>query len=305
MSRFLTILTVAVFVLLTAAGCDDSIPVGSNQSSVTKNRPDDPGTDQPPQPDRWTIQLSDGSVEISRCSYDYAAHVMTARIDHSYTGVSLNDLSLRIQNLTESQSGPTAALALISTSGGLLFEIEYALSQTDSTWCRVTERTQEDILAMTRRVPGDSIVEDYSLNGLTRTYVYSSSVIEYLEGGNIGVSLDDATLNYIDSVQTDFGQFIQGATTLADNPAGKLLVEIVSSPGFQTWLRSSCRFTFGDDELSKSLITRTDICTIAAICARFKCLLGGWANPLCHACVGVGAACLIASAVEMVIGWFD
>ena len=34
-------------------------------------------------------------------------------------------------------------------------------------------------------------------------------------------------------------------------------------------------------------------------CAKFKCMLGGWANPVCHACVGTGIVCLVAAIVHL------
>ena len=42
--------------------------------------------------------------------------------------------------------------------------------------------------------------------------------------------------------------------------------------------------------------------SVAGACARFKCMAGGWGNPLCHVCVGTTAVCAIIALVDLLGG---
>ena len=75
--------------------------------------------------------------------------------------------------------------------------------------------------------------------------------------------------------------------TLHDNRDGELLLSLLSEPDFASFVTG----TVEDPQRVTDPAKRT--CWAALTCANLMCRFGGVSNPVCVACGGVAAACII------------
>lgn len=282
-------------------GCNNSQQKGASNTITSSEKGMIDVGPEPRDPEAH-MEFAKGTVDILGYDYSEQQHVLAADISCNFDGVSERRLKILLRPLGSPGNSRGASMSLMS-GGELRFELDYEFDPNGTDWCRVTERTTSDVLAMVRSVDGDTIADCYLLNGATRDYHYTTAMLEYMTTGESGVQVSNQEAEYIDSIMSDYQQFADDIGSLDNNAHGELLVSVLSSPKFNSWLRSTNRLIHGEIELSK--LTRDQLCLIAAICSRLKCLAGGIANPICHVCVGVSTACLIAEAVEWISGWFD
>jgi len=134
----------------------------------------------------------------------------------------------------------------------------------------ITEATPADELRITLNPLGDDgVLESYTWLGRTRSWV---------------VPRDEAPID--PETLESFRTFYPGHTTLESNREGERLVAFLSNPATLRWAEDA-----GAGGTARMNEQVKDACSVAVACSRLKCMAGGAANPICHACTGVTVAC--------------
>lgn len=100
-----------------------------------------------------------------------------------------------------------------------------------------------------------------------------------------------------DDALREFANFMPQPSALTNNVHGTLAGRLMGESAFAEWLESTVARAYPRDARPGPLPLAPDpveqACIVADACTAVKCYVGGVANPLCVACGGVSAACLI------------
>jgi hypothetical protein len=199
--------------------------------------------------------------------------------------------------------GPSPGLVATLDDGESFYELSIAVNEhTGELWIR--ERTAVDEMAMTFREAHGRVFESYDINGERLSFDYPALEAEQLDkavaryrAGDIDMAATPE-LREVGVTLAAFDAFYTPTTanTLHDNPAGSLLVSLLSDP------IAASAITGGDVTPQRVDGAAQRVCWAASLCMRYKCKLGGLANPLCTACGGVTAACLFTEVACWIAG---
>jgi len=145
------------------------------------------------------------------------------------------------------------------------------------------ERTGEEKLEGAWRETGEG--------GRTETYVHTAGARER----RISIDVDPGGPG--DGALGDFANFWSQPSALTNNVHGTLAGRLMRESAFAEWLNSTVTRTYPKETRLGPLPLAPDpveqACIVAEACSAVKCYVGGLSNPLCVACGGVSAACLI------------
>jgi hypothetical protein len=166
-----------------------------------------------------------------------------------------------------------------SINSGTQFKVSFLWSTTAEGKSRVLEATPTDTLFMESTPESSNLTkETYVYNGVSQSWTFDAST-----------AASDATL------ASEWAAFYPSSSTLNDNLDGQRLVELIDHPGFLAWCESE--FNVPSDRGFPIPWT---------ICSLLKCtFLGGWANPICHACTGMSIAYEVADIICWMVPWCD
>jgi len=191
---------------------------------------------------------------------------------------------------------------LSQADGSLLFGVQFAWDPKKPDVLFMTERTASDMLTITIERGGHVVREEYSARGRTMTVEYPRSEADpsgAWEGPHFG-AVDRSKLRadadndkedmYAKALELERFYRRNVGDRLSDNPDGEVLVSLLNDR----------RFAMDGLEIPdgyfENLGEEADrICMGALRCMMVKCKWGGLQNPLCVACAGTTAACVIAT----------
>jgi hypothetical protein len=223
------------------------------------------------------IEIRD--VERDETRRTVAATVVEHGIERQLTLVPLPD-------------GPSPGLVATIDDDGSFFELSIAINEhTGELWIR--ERTAVDEMTIVLRDQGGRTFESYDINGERLSFDYPAVEPSQLDKAVARYRLGDAgsaatpELREVAAALAVFDAFYTPTTgnTLHNNPAGDLLVSLLSDPVAAGALT-------GEDVTPLHTGAAQRVCWAASVCSRFKCGFGGLVNPLCTACAGTTAACV-------------
>jgi hypothetical protein len=248
-----------------------------------------PGCSRSEAPVSSTARENIKGIEIVKAVRDESRRVFRAEIARN------NESRNVIITRADEAPLPLAMKAEIrDEKGNMLYRIELAFPPgQDGIW--FLEQTASDMLTASISRTSDRVYERYEINGDKLAIDYprlddeamDKIVARYLRGE----ALDSAPeVEEVGARLADFGAFYERhlGNTLNNNPDGELLMTLLNDQSFADLVTGNQQ----SPQLIKDRLKRT--CWAAVTCASFKCKLGGLANPLCDACAGVAAACIIA-----------
>jgi hypothetical protein len=240
------------------------------------------------------VAVTERGVEIRNVERDETRRTVAAT-------VSEHGIERRL-TLAPLPDGPSPGLVAMIDDDGSFFELSIAINeQTGELWIR--ERTAVDEMTIVLREHEGRAYESYDINGERLAIDYPAlepaqldkAVARYRAGDADAAATPE--LLEAGAAMAVFDAFYTPTTgnTLHDNPAGELLVSLLSDPVAAGALT-------GEDvtPLHKGAAQR--VCWGASVCSRFKCGFGGLANPLCIACGGITAACVFTEVACWIAG---
>jgi len=176
----------------------------------------------------------------------------------------------------------------LDTLNQLLIGFSMVADTIHDTGYTITEWTCEDTISIYRWLNSEERVfetyadekDEFDVN-FTEAEVEQFKTNKYL--------LDSTTMSRLELAEIQIQQLVDSSATLDQNVDGSILISLVQSQGFQDWLSEKCP---KHDFLGVNRLTVDDVCDLAWY-GLLKCKLGGPANPICVAAVGVTLACLV------------
>jgi hypothetical protein len=302
MKRIVCGMMVMLSVLVLAAGCNQS----NEQAERRRLEPDRSITAPAEAKPLLTVVCPSGSAKIMERTWNAASRQVTLLADVQSSHLPEGRYRIDMQSCRWGNTEQGARLSLYGPTSILLYEYTFRWDAANLTWVSISERTPDDEMTIVRAVRGDSIHEAYEINGSNQSFGYSKRILDYWHAQLPADSLSQGELQLADQISTGFQTFYQDRNSLHDNTSGELLLQLTSDQTLLAWIAPlSARHQREQMQKVAFNVSAEDICTIAAICDKLKCLWGGLVNPLCVPCIGIDAACLITDAVTMIAGWFS
>lgn len=305
MKRIKITAALVTLIALVIAGCGKNSESSENTRTETNNSISAPNVQQP----LLSFDCDSGRARIMECIWDATSKRVALSADLEYSGLAKGRYRIEMQSCQWVNADRGARTSLFDENSDLLFEYTFRWDPTNPTWVSISERTSTDEMTIIRAVRGDSIRETYEINGTSQEFLYSQRILDYWRNLLPADSLTSAELRSADLISATFQSFYEDSNSLHHNKAGELLVGVMTNPKLRGWLdrRPAPHLYNAMQKPNAAALTKEELCLIAAICDKIKCLpvCGGLANPLCIPCAGIDLACLIADTVAWISGWFD
>ena len=240
------------------------------------------------------VAVTERGVEIRNVERDVSRRTVAAT-------VSEHGIERRL-TLVPLPDGPSPGLVATIDDDGSFFELSIAVNEhTGEVWIR--ERTAVDEMTIVLRDQGGRTYESYDINGnrLALDYpalepVQFEKAMARYRAGDAGLAATPE-LHEVGAAMAVFDAFYTPTTrnTLHNNPAGELLMSLLSDP-------EAVGALTGEDVTPLHKAAAQRVCWGASVCSRFKCGFGGLANPLCIACGGTTAACVFTEVACWIAG---
>lgn len=197
---------------------------------------------------------------------------------------------------------PLSLVAEISDRGGVLYGVTMAWDPEDPDRSWLVERTDENVMTASMHRVGDRLIEVYDIDGDVFEVDYPALDPETrrraIVHSRYGWQPESPDVAEFLGKCREFEAFYarHAGNTLHNNADGELLVSLLTNEPF-VGAATGAKDGGGPQQMDKRA---ERICALAALCARLKCMFGGWMNPACVACSGTATACLIAT----ILCWF-
>jgi hypothetical protein len=243
-----------------------------------------------------TLELPIADVTVTQVVRDTDDRTIEAKLTVSGSERQISIVPLRGGDL------PVGFIAELSDQSGILFHVSMAWDPNDPDRIWLMEQSNGDIMTVAAERIGDRLAEEYIINGDRFRVDYPAleresrrrAIAHNRDGWH---PEDPAIVEFIGKYaefEAFYGQYSNNS--LHNNPDGELLVSLLANEQF-------AGFVVGgkDDGGPRRINERAArFCVVANLCFNFKCLVGGWVNPLCVACGGTAIACTFAT----VACWF-
>lgn len=249
--------------------------------------------------------LGDGEVTVTL--YD-AVRVDDDRVDvfYSYAGVNGTSSERRLRmKATDIENESSITCRVFDETGILKVGVRVAADIREDTVFVINEWTDQDSLTIERKIDSDRVFEQYDFNGNKLQVSFTQEEIErWLFTESAGEpDWYESAARVVPYPQTephfpDFSLFYGDGGTLELNHDGFILISLVASEAFESWLTMQLG-TFPSVNGTKKMSVEA-MCEIASM-ATFKCYFPMPGNFVCYAAIGVSGAC----AVYSVWKWFQ
>jgi hypothetical protein len=292
-------------VLAAGAGCDrrGSEGDGPGETISLPTPPPEPPFDAPDASEAAPLAsfiVGETPADVLDARLDRVARELALRLRFDEPGGQVERV-VRLGVLADDPAWRGARFS-IHQGRALGFAVEACWNRDDPHHVRVTERTEVDALHLDlQERPADGVrVERVTWKDRTARFELRTSPAKLP---------DEET----QALSRRFREVYPGGTTLDNNRDGDRLMQLLAEPDFATWLARAGGKLAGrtPSEIGGALaglecgtcdprVQR--FCLVMSACAQIKCLVGAWANPICHACFGANAACVVASLLEWIVG---
>lgn len=249
------------------------------------------------------LDLPSGPLVVERISRDEHTRVISATL---LSGSVARQLTIEPVAEGPLVDGLTAELTDVT---GLLYRVSIAWDPDDPDRIWFREQTTTDVMTVSAGSSGDRVFEEYDTNG--DVYRVDVPALDdetrrrVIGHSRSGWQPEDPEHVELVGSYADFEVYYNrhANNSLHDNPDGEVLVETLLNEQFAALaVGAAVQPVDGKDNEQPGKISdrARKICVGAGICARFKCMAGGWVNPLCVACGGTSIACTFAT----VACWF-
>jgi len=184
---------------------------------------------------------------------------------------------------------------LIDASGRLLYSIEMTVNQ-ETNEVTYRQATEEDYVAWSVLETDERVRESYDANGDRASFDYpqiseetKARTINQIEHGLPTTHLPESAREYGAQAEAYRAYYLPHAnSSLKDNEAGELLIQLLSSPDVSYAL-------VGDQPEQMNRFVQS-MCSLITACSTFVCRI--WqGSALCSACMGGAMACAIFQAL--------
>jgi len=240
------------------------------------------------------LSLPVADVTIHDLILDQESKVLAVSYSFESIGGALELRQLEITNQFESSS---ECMVQVSGAGrGPVVGISVIANPSDTDSYTISEWTSTDQLSIQRTRRGERMFENYDFNGAGFSVDFTEAEIErYIREYSrpesraaLGQSSPTES-GSLSLKELEFRQFFPAANSLNDNLDGLILVQMLESLEFRSWLEVA---TGRPGLVNQDKITAEHMCLLAGM-GTYKCYVGFWLNPICDAAVGVDIACII------------
>jgi hypothetical protein len=305
MKRIVSGLMIVVWLATIVGGCQTKSPSGADQSKGS-GKPD--LTTAPPDLEATIAEfdLSVANVKVKEFSSDPEQGKIWVNVRLAWVGGEVSRNVITFSSHTTENAWDGASVRLGDENGNLLWEYALDWDVNDTTWVRITERTDIDVLSIKKFAPVGMInTEVYEFNGTQKSFTYPQYLTDaQLNRSTTGLTEEDQAL--LEELKGEFQSFYNLDNSLSENRNGELLTQLLIDDGFRLWLETTITMNLAKAVPNRTALEMTPterrdlICNIATVCAFVKCF---WlVNPLCVPCTGIGLACAIAGIARKIFG---
>lgn len=262
--------------LLALAGCNNDV-----QEPDTREKESAP---------RIAVLTSNGPVVMTNVNRNSERRETTAHVE----GAGFN-ATLQIVPAGDGVVTIGGNAMLIDASGRLLYSIELTVNQ-DTHEVTYRQATADDYLTLRVLETDERVRESYDANGDEAAFEYpqlseetKTRTINQIEHGLPTSHLPENAREYAAQAEAYRGYYLPHVnSSLNDNEAGELLIQLLSSPDVSYAL-------IGDKPQQMNRFMQA-MCNLITACSTFTCRI--WpASSLCSACFGGAMACAILQAL--------
>lgn len=237
-----------------------------------------------------TVQTSNGPVVMKNLNRNDERKKTTASVEGAGFSATLHIVPAGDGVVT---IGGNAML--IDASGKLLYSIEMTVNQ-ETNEVTYRQATEGDYVALSVLESDERVRESYDANGDRASFDYpqiseetKARTLNLLEHGLPTTHLPESAREYGAQAEAYRAYYLPHAnSSLKDNEAGELLVQLLSSPDVSNAM-------IGDQPEPMNRFLQS-MCSLITACSTFVCRI--WqGSALCSACMGGAMACAIFQAL--------